>query len=146
MKDTRFIKTIRLRNLLSFGPESEEIELKPLNVLIGPNASGKSNFVDVISILQATPRDISEPMRQGGGIKEWLWKGPGKEYCSIIETILMIPCGLKGIIPLRYRISFEIFAKQININEEIIEKEKISNKNKDIFYRYSLNPQVLELI
>ena len=50
MEDTRFIKSIRIRNLLSFGPESEEIELRPLNVLIGPNGSGKSNFVDAVWI------------------------------------------------------------------------------------------------
>ena len=44
MNDVRFIQTLRLRNLLSYGPDSEEVELMPLNVLIGPNNSGKSNF------------------------------------------------------------------------------------------------------
>jgi predicted ATPase len=32
----RFIRTLRLQNLLSYGSEGETIELQPLNVLIGP--------------------------------------------------------------------------------------------------------------
>jgi predicted ATPase len=36
-----FLRSLKLNNFLSFGPESLEIELTPLNVLIGPNASGK---------------------------------------------------------------------------------------------------------
>jgi len=70
----RFIQSIRLRNILSFGPDSEEIELQPLNVLIGPNASGKSNFIDAISLLKAAPVDIQGAIRRGGGIADWLWK------------------------------------------------------------------------
>ena len=37
---------IKLENILSFGPDAQELELKPLNVLIGPNASGKSNLME----------------------------------------------------------------------------------------------------
>lgn len=50
MNDPRLIKSIRIRNLLSFGPESEEVEMRPLNVLIGPNGSGESNFLDAVWI------------------------------------------------------------------------------------------------
>ncbi len=32
-----FMHRIKLQNLLSFGPGAQELELKPLNVLIGPN-------------------------------------------------------------------------------------------------------------
>ena len=39
------IHRIKLENLLSFGPKSPEIELGPLNVLIGPNGSGKTGNV-----------------------------------------------------------------------------------------------------
>jgi len=41
----KLLRTLQLQNLLSFGPESGEITLEPLNVLIGPNASGKSNLI-----------------------------------------------------------------------------------------------------
>ncbi len=45
--EKRLIQSIRLQNFLSFGPEAEEIELKSVNVLIGSNASGKSNLIEV---------------------------------------------------------------------------------------------------
>lgn len=68
------IKSIKLKNLLSFGDPGLDLELKPLNVLIGPNGSGKSNLIDAISLLQAAPREIAEPIRRGGGIGEWINK------------------------------------------------------------------------
>ena len=57
---------IKLENILSFGPEAQVLELKPLNVLIGPNASGKSNLIEVIGLLRAVPNDITMPVREGG--------------------------------------------------------------------------------
>ena len=45
------IHRIKLKNILSFGPDAQDLELKPLNVLIGPNGSGKSNLIEVIGLL-----------------------------------------------------------------------------------------------
>lgn len=70
------LKQIHCQNLLSFGPDSKPLELRPLNILIGPNGSGKSNLIDAISVLQAVPTGYWQPIRQNGGISEWLWKGP----------------------------------------------------------------------
>jgi predicted ATPase len=47
------IKKIKVANFKSF--KAMEIELGDLNVLIGPNASGKSNFVEIFRFL----RDIA---------------------------------------------------------------------------------------
>ena len=68
---------IKAQNLLSFGPEGIDLELGPLNVLIGPNGSGKSNLLELFSLLQAAPKNLAIPVRSGGGISEWLWKGEG---------------------------------------------------------------------
>jgi AAA15 family ATPase/GTPase len=57
-----FLRSLKLNNFLSFGPESHEIELTPLNVLIGPNASGKSNFIEAIELLHAAPTDLAGPI------------------------------------------------------------------------------------
>lgn len=75
MADKKLIDALTVRNLLSYGDESPEIGLEPLNVLIGPNASGKSNIIEALSLLRATPNDLTAPIRDGGGIREWLWKG-----------------------------------------------------------------------
>ena len=52
-----FLKSIRPVNLLSFGPNTEEIELRPLNILIGPNGSGKSNLIEDPSAPQHAARE-----------------------------------------------------------------------------------------
>src|SRR4051812_31512322 len=70
----RLLESIKVLRLLSFGSALTHLDLQPLNLLIGPNASGKSNLLDVISLLQAAPRDLPAPTRHDG-IQEWLWKG-----------------------------------------------------------------------
>jgi hypothetical protein len=35
MEGKRLLRSIQLRNILSYGPESESVELEPLNILIG---------------------------------------------------------------------------------------------------------------
>ena len=46
------LKSIAIEGFRSFGVEAE-VSLRPLNILIGANGSGKSNFLDVFSLLQA---------------------------------------------------------------------------------------------
>ncbi len=84
-KDTRLIREITLRNILSFGPDTPPFELRPLNVLIGPNGSGKSNFLNAIALmrqsrydnrsLKITGGDQNQFMAMRGGVKYWLWGG-----------------------------------------------------------------------
>lgn len=62
--DKRFIQKICLRNFLSFGPKSEEFEMKSLNVLIGPNASGKSNFIEAFYFLKSLPERLNTVLRE----------------------------------------------------------------------------------
>ena len=44
------IKRLRLKKILSFNDST--VELGPLNILIGPNAVGKSNLIEAISLLR----------------------------------------------------------------------------------------------
>lgn len=69
------LKTLALEGFLSFGEGGAPIPLEPLNVLIGPNGSGKSNLVEAFSVLRAVPQDLPLPVRRGGGVRDWLWKG-----------------------------------------------------------------------
>jgi len=71
------LKSMTLEGFLSFAFDAGEFPLAPLNVIIGPNGSGKSNLVEAVSVLRAVPRDLPLPIRQGGGVKDWLWKGGG---------------------------------------------------------------------
>ena len=69
------IRSITPRGLLSFGPDTPPLELRPLNVLIGPNASGKSNLLDLLMLVRSLPSDMQAPIRGRGGIEGWVWKG-----------------------------------------------------------------------
>lgn len=88
MEGKRTIHSIKLKNILSFGSEGQEIELQPLNALVGPNASGKSNFIEIFRLLQALSVNPARVIREGGGVAEWLWKGAGPSPNAVIELQL----------------------------------------------------------
>ena len=83
-----YIHSIRPSGLLSFAPDTPPLQLRPLNVLIGPNASGKSNLVDVLGLVRSMPTDLQEPMRRGGGVEGWLWKGSGPMGDASLELVV----------------------------------------------------------
>jgi predicted ATPase len=77
MAQQPFLKSIRPVNLLSFGPKTQEIELRSLNILIGSNGSGKSNFIEIMGLLKELPdKDPWSTVLETGGVDEWVWKGP----------------------------------------------------------------------
>ncbi|MEH1933693.1 MAG: AAA family ATPase [Nostoc sp.] len=136
MEGKRFIRTLRLENFLSYGNEGEEIELQPLNVLIGANTSGKSNLIEAIGILRATPTDLPAPFRQGGGVSEFLWKGGQENPVATIEATLNYPQRPQ---PLRYEFKFTATRQRLDLIDEVIEnKSPISVENIPIsYYRYN---------
>src|ERR1035437_1406410 len=117
--DKRFLRTIKLRNILSFGPDTPELELQSLNVLIGPNGAGKSNLIEAIGLLQSAPSNLLAPIRAGGGISEWLWKGSDRAVAEI-DTTVAYPL---GDLPLRHRLSFTMVGQRAELVEEEIEDE-----------------------
>ncbi len=82
---------LKLSGLLSFGPDGIDLPMERLNVLIGPNGSGKSNLLEAVSLLQAAPRGISEPISGAGGVREWLWKGPQAPPALTLEAVVDFP-------------------------------------------------------
>jgi predicted ATPase len=117
------LKSIRIQNLLSFGPESPQIELGNLNVLIGPNASGKSNFIEILGLLRSTPKDLAAEVGEIGGISDLLWKGKsrGKVTTATVQVVVS-PGSVKRAI--LYRLSFMRAGAQLKIVDERIENEK----------------------
>jgi predicted ATPase len=113
------IKSLRIKNLLSFGPDTEPLPLSQLNVLIGPNGSGKSNFLEAISLLQAAPKDLSAPVKEVGGVRDWLWKGKPNAVASL-EVMVENP---RGKMPLRHVMSFSEHGSRFELVEERIENE-----------------------
>ncbi len=136
MEGTRFIQTIRLDSILSYGPGTPELSLEPLNVLIGPNASGKSNLIEALSLLAAAPKDLQAPIREGGGVHNWLWKGSPKPLTAAVDTTIK---SLMSPVALRYRLSFTETGNRFELRDEAIESERPmtpSEKEPYPYYRY----------
>jgi len=129
-----FLRSLKLTNFLSFGPDSQGIELTPLNVLIGPNASGKSNFLEAIELLHATPTDFSEPIRIGGTASEWQWKGISPQKPATLEAKL----AASGTSPeLRYRLSFTHANNRMEVVDEALEETTPRRPGEnDVFFYY----------
>ncbi len=119
--DKRFLKTIKLRNILSFGPDTPELELQSLNVLIGPNGAGKSNLIESVGLLRAAPTNLLDPIRAGGGISEWLWKGSENTPIAEIDATVSYP---PGEMALRHRLRFTMVGQRTELADETIEDER----------------------
>ena len=149
MEGRKFIETIRLDNILSFGPNEKAFPLEPLNVLIGPNASGKSNLIEALSILASAPRDIQAPIREGGGVREWLWKGSPDIAMATVDVTIKHPGIPPGRMPLRYRLSFTESSGRFRLIDECVEEEKLSTAT-DVqsysYYSYQKGSPVVKII
>lgn len=128
------IETVRLDGFLSFAPGSEAFDLMPLNVLIGPNAAGKTNLLEAFDLLAATPTNLAVPVRQGGGVGEWLWKGEGTANAATVEVILdaETPTGR----PLRYRLEFGEVQSRLEVIDETIEEVEAVPGHRDVYFYY----------
>lgn len=115
MLGTKFLDSVRLEGLLSYGSRGTELDLLPLNVLIGPNAGGKSNLIEALGLLAAAPRDLAARIREGGGASEWIWKG-GRliRTTAKVEAVLHHP-------NLHYRLAFTAEASRFHLRRETLE-------------------------
>ena len=124
-----FMHRIKLENLLSFGPDAQEIELEPLNVLIGPNGSGKSNLIEAIGLLRAAPTDVMGPIREGGGTKNWIWRGEPKATDARVEVVVEHPFFPPDNKLLRYSLGLgPFFFGMANLTEEIGEVDRTGGR------------------
>lgn len=78
------IQSISLQNFKSFG-ELQTIPLEPITVLVGPNNSGKSNFMSVGRFVSNSDvAGVKEALRQEGGWDFLCHRPPfNQELCSI---------------------------------------------------------------
>ena len=114
-----FIRSLCPRGLLSFPPDMKPFELRPLNVLIGPNGSGKTNLIEALELLRATPTDFAAAIRAGGGVDEWLWKGERLHlYAEIdVATDIVVPPFSE---PLHYHIGFANILGSLHMRSESV--------------------------
>lgn len=118
------IQNLKVSGLLSFGPGGIDLPMRPLNVLIGPNGSGKSNLLEVLALLKAAPTDLSAPIREDGGIGEWLWKGNESTKSGSIEV--EVPYKDEA---LYHGLTLEAFRMQVEVASEFIRKNPLRQRS-----------------
>lgn len=139
------IHELKIAGLLSFGPEGVTVPLRNLNVLIGANGSGKSNFLEVLALLKAAPQNLYEPVNQAGGIHEWLWKGPDQATEATIEAVVIDESGEKN---LRHVLVIGEHGERFEVMDERIESTSTTTAQdpSDIFYNYQRgNPLLIDV-
>ena len=100
-------------------------------MLIGPNGAGKSNLVDAIGLLRAAPTDIATPIRESGGVADWIWHGEPIASCARVDVDVANPAGPQ---PLRYGLEFAAQGAQGKsfqiLNERLAEPPPASGDDK----------------
>ena len=133
------LKSLHLQNFLSFGRDCLPVELGPLNVIIGANGSGKSNFIEAINLMRTAPStsersNTRAAIRDGGGVREWVWKGAEDDSGACIDAVLDCP-GKKT--DLRYMMRFHDAGDyRFEIQEERIEDASPSGGRNDPHFYY----------
>lgn len=131
------IHAIKLNRFLSFGDTSEAIPLRSLNIIIGPNGSGKSNLLESIELLRSAPEQLLKPIREGGGVRDWLWKGAQGIPTASLDVLIANP---KGPQNLRYQLAFTEVGQRFEIVDERVENEKPDNpKHPQPYFFYHFN-------
>lgn len=133
------IRNLKISRLLSFGPKGIDLPMRPLNVLIGANGCGKSNFIEVLNLLRYASVRFDAPIMTGGGIKEWLWKGQGVDNPghARLEVVLddARPEDSSGFI---HTIVFGSSGANVLVDHESISHGLISDREKEatVYYEY----------
>jgi predicted ATPase len=127
------LKSIQLNNFLSYGESSPPVELRSLNVIIGPNGSGKSNLMEAVELIRSAPNDLLTPIRDGGGVRDWLWKGTTKTPVARLDAVFAYP---KGPADLLYALSFTEVGQRFEIVDERIENERPDAGHDEPYFYY----------
>jgi predicted ATPase len=134
------IRNLKISGLLSFGPKGIDLDLKGLNVLIGPNGSGKSNLLEVLALLRSAPTNLPAPVKEMGGVREWLWKGRQPAQEARLDITVDYPKG-----PLRHVLAIGVHGERFEVVDEKIEYAwpKPGKGEPYFFYRFAHGNPIL---
>lgn len=130
------IRSIEVQGFRSL--RSTRIELRPLNVLIGPNQSGKTNVIDALAFLAAAMQgQLASSINQlRGGMSNLLWAGSGPR--SLRFRVELAPRADRADQkPITYGFSIEEQSAGHVVAEEALETDRpIFQRNREKFWFY----------
>ena len=95
MKDSTFITRVALRNYKSIA--ACDVQLRPLMFLVGPNGTGKSNFLDSLQfVADALNSSLDHAIRDRGGIDDVHCRSGGRPKHFSIRLDFILPEGSTG--------------------------------------------------
>jgi predicted ATPase len=102
--------------------EHIELEMRNLMVMIGANGSGKTSFLDVLSILAASANGkLNDTLQSKGGLNEILTRGKAQ------ELELAISMGVPERRPLKYSLTLSPKALSYEIRKENLTQQSDPN-------------------
>ncbi|MCX6379745.1 MAG: AAA family ATPase [Armatimonadetes bacterium] len=111
-----YIEKLKLTNFLSY--EDIEVKLGSLNILIGVNGSGKSNFLQAFNLLHALPNNFWSFFNSNGRTEDWIYNGDGGDCNVTVEATFNRNASNS---PFRHNIEFGVSNSRTEIYNEIIE-------------------------
>jgi predicted ATPase len=120
-----------------------DIEMRDLVVMIGANGSGKTSFLDVLSLLSASAKgDLTETLQRKGGLNQILTRGKN----SHIEIAISIYKTLETL-PLKY----ELVLLPIRTAHEIMKESlfrripSVYNNSRGLDIKYLINSRGVDI-
>jgi len=107
-----FLEKIHIKNFLSL--RNVTLPFKPLTVLVGPNASGKSNVISALKLLKDIM--VSETPPQTRFLHEFLWSGEAEHITYQLQTLLGKFCAEYQLV-LSTEIYDPIFTEELSVQD-----------------------------
>jgi predicted ATPase len=101
------IRSLSLTNFLSFGGAPTVLPLRPMNLLIGPNASGKSNVIRALRLLSRVPSGFTDAIR-AEGTQDWVYKGGKGLSVPRLEVSLDLAVEAAAAEPYEFTFAFDV--------------------------------------
>lgn len=102
-----------------------------LNVLIGPNASGKTNLLSALSLMRASVasrKSLEESIFSAGGMIPLLWNGQSDEAKLHVEVEV---CANSQAPRVKYLVSYDLGLSQIEQGSDFALTEEINLRNQN---------------
>jgi len=115
-----------------------ELEMRSLTVMIGANGSGKTSFLDVMSVLSASANGkLHDVLQNKGGLSQILTRGRAEG----LEISLSMRTSEQQEEPLKYRLAISPQGLSYEINQESLTQQRIRGASEPFKYidSYGIN-------